>query len=152
MSTKKNQDIRQFAKDRGVKQWEIADKLGCTESVLCRKMRLELPEKEKIKIIQIINDISSMQQNTVLNGWTPIDVMAPEFRIYENCCLTPEEPPLFVTDDILVCTSSGEVLIASGERLHRNTGEIGWISHYDWADDPSDVAYWMPLPKAPGKE
>lgn len=42
-----NLDIRAKAKGAGVKLWEIADKLGITDSHFSRKLRHELPQAEK---------------------------------------------------------------------------------------------------------
>lgn len=57
----KNEEVRQLAKDRGVKLWEIAEKLGCADATLSRKLRRELPEAEKKAILDIIEAISAEQ-------------------------------------------------------------------------------------------
>jgi len=54
----KNNEIRNQATTLGVKLWQIADRLGITDGNFSRKLRKELPDKEKIYIIQIINEIS----------------------------------------------------------------------------------------------
>ena len=54
----KNIDIRQEAKARGVKHWQIADKLEISEFYLCRKLRHELPLKEREAILEAINEIA----------------------------------------------------------------------------------------------
>lgn len=53
-----NQDIREFAKNSGVLQWQIAEKIGITEFTFTRWMRHELSDDAKATIIQAIKDIS----------------------------------------------------------------------------------------------
>ena len=53
-----NLDIRQTALVSGVKLYMIADKLNITDSSFSRKLRKELPQTEKEKIMQIINDLA----------------------------------------------------------------------------------------------
>ena len=54
----KNMDIRLAAAGSGVKLWQIAEALGVTDSTLSRKLRQELSEKEKEKVLSIIQEIS----------------------------------------------------------------------------------------------
>lgn len=61
MRKQKNEEVRQFAKEQGVKMWEIAEKLGCADATLSRKLRRELPEAEKQAILDIIKAISAEQ-------------------------------------------------------------------------------------------
>ena len=49
-----NQDIRQAAAGAGVKLWQIADELGIADCNFSRKLRKELPQAEKEKILAII--------------------------------------------------------------------------------------------------
>ena len=51
----KNQEIRQAAKKRGVRHWQIADALGIHETTLTHKLRYELPQDEKERILSIID-------------------------------------------------------------------------------------------------
>lgn len=44
---KRNADIREAAQNNAVMLWEIADKLGITDSHFSRKLRHELPQAEK---------------------------------------------------------------------------------------------------------
>ena len=53
-----NLDVRNMISDSSLKYWEIAEKLGITDSTFSRKLRKEFSEKEKNKIIEIINEIS----------------------------------------------------------------------------------------------
>lgn len=52
-----NDDIRRTARRNGVFLWQIADKLGIHDSNFSRKLRKELPDKEKERIFQIIDEI-----------------------------------------------------------------------------------------------
>lgn len=52
-----NRDIRTAALKAGVKNWQIADKLGIHEGTFSRKLRYELNSEEKSKIINIIEEL-----------------------------------------------------------------------------------------------
>ena len=62
-SMKSNNDIRQTAKKRGVKLWEIALHLGINDGNFSRKLRKELPQDEKQKIFDIIDKIAAKKEN-----------------------------------------------------------------------------------------
>jgi len=52
-----NQNIRNLLKENRIYLWEVAQIYGCTETTLCKKLRVELSKIEKEKIISIINEI-----------------------------------------------------------------------------------------------
>lgn len=54
----KNKDIRQAAKTAGVKLWQVAEVVGVNDGNFSRKLRHELPEDEKQKILEIIDRLS----------------------------------------------------------------------------------------------
>ena len=56
--TTANQEIRREATGRGIKLWQIADRLGITDSYFSRKLRHELPPEEKAKIKAIIAEMA----------------------------------------------------------------------------------------------
>lgn len=53
-----NKEIRRTARANGVPLWKIADKLGISEPTMSRKLRHELPEEQKTKILNIINELA----------------------------------------------------------------------------------------------
>lgn len=53
-----NQEIRTEAKRNGVKLWQIADRLGISEPTMTRKLRHELNEDEKNRILSIITELA----------------------------------------------------------------------------------------------
>lgn len=53
-----NADIRFKAQSIGVKLWQIADELGLNDGNFSRKLRKELPDAEKEKIMHIIDKLS----------------------------------------------------------------------------------------------
>ncbi len=53
-----NQDIRRTAAGAGVKLWQIAEALGIADCSFSRKLRRELPQEEKDRIISIIRELS----------------------------------------------------------------------------------------------
>ena len=58
MRNLRNLDVRNMISDSDLKYWEIAEKLRITDSTFSRKLRKEFSEKEKDKIIEIINELS----------------------------------------------------------------------------------------------
>lgn len=54
-----NEPIRLAAKNCGVRLWEIAEKLGISDSSFSRKLRRELPDDQTSRILSIIDEISS---------------------------------------------------------------------------------------------
>lgn len=54
----KNLDIRQSAYNAGVKLWQVADAVGLNDGNFSRKLRHELPDEEKQKILTIIQQLS----------------------------------------------------------------------------------------------
>ena len=52
-----NQELRNAAKATKVPLWRIAEKLGC-EPTMTRKLRRELPEKEKQQMLGIIEQLA----------------------------------------------------------------------------------------------
>ena len=53
-----NKDIRDYAARRRVWLWEIAMELGINDSSLSRKLRKELTQDEKEKILGIIDQLA----------------------------------------------------------------------------------------------
>lgn len=49
-----NDDIRQAAQSAGVRLWQIAEKLGLSDGNFSRRLRRELSDEEKAKIMGII--------------------------------------------------------------------------------------------------
>lgn len=54
----KNQDVRAAAKQAGVFLWQIAAELGVNDGNFSRKLRKELPDTEKERIMGIIEKLS----------------------------------------------------------------------------------------------
>lgn len=53
-----NVEIRRAAGSAGVKLWELAEALGIADTSLSRKLRRELPDDEKQRILEIIDRLS----------------------------------------------------------------------------------------------
>ena len=49
-----NTDIRTAIKDCGIKHWQLADILNISEATMIRKLRHELVQEEKDKILNIL--------------------------------------------------------------------------------------------------
>lgn len=57
-----NLELRTKARRNGVRLWEIADKLGVSEPTITRKLRRELPDNEKQRILAIIDEIAAAKK------------------------------------------------------------------------------------------
>jgi len=57
-----NQKIKEYAKEKGVKLWQVADELRIADGQLSRKLRYELPEAETDQIIEIIDLIADRKR------------------------------------------------------------------------------------------
>lgn len=55
---KANKDIREKARNSGVRLWQIADALGIQESFFSKKLRKELSDEEQTQILNIIDDLA----------------------------------------------------------------------------------------------
>ena len=53
----KNKEIRARLVLVGIKQWQLAESLGIAEATLSRKLRKELPQDEKEKILRVISEM-----------------------------------------------------------------------------------------------
>ena len=54
-----NGEIKKYAAEKKVRIWQSADKLGIADYSLSRKLRHELPDEEKVRIINLIDEISA---------------------------------------------------------------------------------------------
>lgn len=54
----RNQEIREYAKKCGVCLWRIAERLGMNDGNFSRKLRRELPESERAKVLAIIDELA----------------------------------------------------------------------------------------------
>ncbi|MCQ2538278.1 MAG: hypothetical protein MJ124_07755 [Lachnospiraceae bacterium] len=52
-----NQEIRDAMNHSGIKQWQVAEAYGIHEGNFSRKLRHELSEDERMKILAIIQDL-----------------------------------------------------------------------------------------------
>lgn len=53
-----NKEIRCALVNNGIKQYVLADHLGITETSLSKKLRRELPEEEKKRIMGVIERLT----------------------------------------------------------------------------------------------
>lgn len=57
-----NKEIRDRAKNAGVRLWEVAAAYGLSDGNFSRKLRRELPEGEKAKVLAIIDRLAQEKQ------------------------------------------------------------------------------------------
>ena len=55
----KNQEIRMAAAHSGVKLWQVAEKLGITDSTFSRKLRKEFAPETKERVLSIIQGLAA---------------------------------------------------------------------------------------------
>lgn len=54
----RNQDIHEAFKKSGVKKWLVAEKLGIADTTFSKKLRKELSQSDKRKILKAINEVN----------------------------------------------------------------------------------------------
>lgn len=59
----RNAEIKNKLKETKIFQWQLADKLKISEMSLVRKLRYELSEEEKQKILVAINELATAKNN-----------------------------------------------------------------------------------------
>lgn len=59
----KNAQIRSYAMSKRVRLWEVAERLGISESTMTRKLREELSAEEQERIISLIDEIAGGAAN-----------------------------------------------------------------------------------------
>ena len=59
----KNKEVHEaFKKNPNIKKWKVAEMLGIADTTFSKKLRKELPESEKQKILEIIGGFVSAQK------------------------------------------------------------------------------------------
>lgn len=58
-----NLDVRQYAKQKGVKLWQCAAAMGISEPTMTRRMRTELPDEGKQQFIRIIDELAAQRKS-----------------------------------------------------------------------------------------
>lgn len=56
-----NREIKLAAAGAGVKLWQVAEAMGIADCSLSRKLRKELPDEEKMRIMTIITELSEKE-------------------------------------------------------------------------------------------
>jgi hypothetical protein len=59
VSTIANKEIRDAARDAGVRLWQIAERIGMNDGNFSRKLRRELPDQEKKDVLEIIKTLAA---------------------------------------------------------------------------------------------
>ncbi len=60
-----NRDIKLAAAGAGVRQWQVAEALGMLDSSFSRKLRRELPDAEKARVLEVIRQLAQEQKQEV---------------------------------------------------------------------------------------
>lgn len=60
-----NQEIRESAKCAGIRLWQVAEAYGINDGNFSRKLRRDLPEDEKKKILAIIDRLAQEKQEAI---------------------------------------------------------------------------------------
>lgn len=61
---KKNQELREYARNKDVKLWEVAEVLGINDGNFSRKLRKELTDTERDNILSIIDKVAESKNHT----------------------------------------------------------------------------------------
>ena len=58
-----NDEIKAYAKQAGVRLWEVAEQLNITDVSLSKKLRYELDPEYKSRIIKLVDQIAKEKQS-----------------------------------------------------------------------------------------
>ena len=58
-----NEEIKAYAKQAGVKLWEVAEGLNITDVSLSKKLRYELDSDYKHRIVKLVDQIAKEKQS-----------------------------------------------------------------------------------------
>lgn len=58
----RNLDVRDAIRAAGVRHWEVAERLGVREETLCRKLRHELSDNEKKKLLRAVEQLKKEKE------------------------------------------------------------------------------------------
>ncbi len=58
-----NDEVKAYAKQAGVRLWEVAERLHITDVSLSKKLRYELDPEYKSRIIKIVDQIAKEKQS-----------------------------------------------------------------------------------------
>ena len=61
----KNNDIKEAAKRAGIRLWQVAEAYGMNDGNFSRKLRQELPQEEKEKILAIIDRLAQEKKEAI---------------------------------------------------------------------------------------
>ncbi len=61
----KNSKIKQLAKEKGIKLWQVAEVYGISDGNFSRLLRRELPKEKEEKILSIINYLNKEKEQKV---------------------------------------------------------------------------------------
>ena len=54
----KNRELKDYIKSRGVYLWQVAAKLGVSDITFTKRLRFELSEKDKVKILALVEELA----------------------------------------------------------------------------------------------
>ena len=60
-----NKDIRNAAGGYGIRLWQVAEAIGMNESAFSRKLRRELPQEEKQRILAAIDRLAQEKREVI---------------------------------------------------------------------------------------
>lgn len=58
-----NDEVKAYAKQAGVRLWEVAERLNITDVSLSKKLRYELDPEYKSRIIKLVDQIAKGKQS-----------------------------------------------------------------------------------------
>ena len=55
----RNDEIKQRAREKGVKLWQLAERLGITDSTFSRRLRRDFSEEESARVCMLIDELAA---------------------------------------------------------------------------------------------
>jgi predicted XRE-type DNA-binding protein len=60
-SNMRNEEVKNYAKAKGVHLWEVAESIGITDSTFSRRLRKEMQIDEMLKMKNVIDEICTLK-------------------------------------------------------------------------------------------
>lgn len=144
---KANQDIRDYMADHGVTQKELAEFIGTTAYKLCKKLSVELSQKDKEEYLNKIDSIAAEKRDAVEDE-TPAEESTPvetedsaedtKFHIGDRVKIPSKDDKVGIVSDIWSSLARGAVMYAVADDAD---GHIGLYAEDHLEPAPLPIEY-----------
>ena len=55
-------EVKQYARQRGIKLWEIAERVGIAPEIMSKRLRHEFSPEERQKVLEVIDELAASRE------------------------------------------------------------------------------------------